>query len=439
MGSLVVVGTQWGDEGKGKVTDFLAQQADLVVRYQGGSNAGHTVVVEGVELRLHLIPSGIMYPGKLMVIGNGVVVDPRVLCDELDYLASRGIDTSGLRIDLRAHLVFPYHTTLDVLEESKRGNRRIGTTGKGVGPAYTDKTARVGLRIADLLDERHFISMLKSIVEEKNNILGRIYGAPLIDFDELASEFAEYARKIGPYVEDTSVLINDALDSGKNVLFEGAQGTLLDLDFGTYPYVTSSHSIAGGACIGAGIGPTRIDRVIGVVKSYCSRVGDGPFPTELLDETGSFIREKGNEYGTTTGRPRRCGWLDMVVLRHAARVNALDCVAVTRLDVLSGLPVLKICRGYKRGGVEIERFPASLRILAECEPIYEELPGWKANLGEVTSYEALPAEAKGYLNRIEELLGLPIAVLSIGRDRSQTIRLREPFGPRRASSTNWAI
>lgn len=437
VSSLVVVGAQWGDEGKGKITDFLAQWADMVVRYQGGSNAGHTVVVGDVELRLHLIPSGIMYPEKTMVIGNGVVVDLRVLCRELDYLESLGIDAANLRIDLRAHLVFPYHAVLDMLEESKRGHRRIGTTGKGVGPAYTDKTARTGLRVADLLDENGFVSSLKFILEEKNRVFRLVYGASPLDADELLTEFLGHARRIGPYVTDTSRLINQALDSGKNVLFEGAQGTLLDLDFGTYPYVTSSHAVAGGACIGAGVGPTRIDAVIGVVKAYSSRVGDGPFPTELLDETGSFIREKGNEYGTTTGRPRRCGWLDIVAVRHAAMVNALDCIAVTRLDVLSGLPTLKICSGYRSGSVEIRDFPANPKVLAECEPVYEELPGWMSDLSAVRCYDALPTEAKHYLRRIEELSGLPVAVLSIGRERSQTIRLRESFG-RKALSSSWA-
>lgn len=428
MSSVVVVGTQWGDEGKGKVTDYLAEQADVVVRYQGGPNAGHTVVLDGREYKLHLVPSGILYPEKVCVIGNGVVLDPAVLTRELDYLRRRGIGADNLYISDRAHLIFPYHVRLDELEEERKGSARIGTTRRGVGPAYMDKAARVGIRVGDLMDPEEFRTRLESTLPAKNALLEKVYHVTGFDLEDLLRQYLRYAEVIRPYVTDTSVLVNDALSAGKNVLFEGAQGTLLDIDFGTYPYVTSSHPVAGAACIGAGVGPTRIDRVVGVVKAYTSRVGDGPFPTELNDRVGEWIRERGHEYGTTTGRPRRCGWLDMVIVRHALRVSGMDALAVTRLDVLSGLPNVRICVGYRHRGRVVTEFPSSLKVLGECEPEYRELPGWQEDLVGCQDMADLPPAAREYLQVIEDLAGVRVALVSIGRERSQTIA-REPLFP----------
>ena len=358
MSTVVLVGAQWGDEGKGKITDFLAEQADYVVRYQGGSNAGHTVVVGDDKFMLHLIPSGILYPDKVSVIGNGVALDPVILLEEMDGLSKRGIDLSNLRISSRAHIVMPYHKELDKLQED--GGRKLGTTKRGIGPLYTDKISRTGFRVIDLLDKKLFPEKLKAIVDEKNFILDRIYGHPAFVYEDLLDEFRYYAERLRPMVTDTSLLVNQAIDQGKKVLFEGAQGTLLDIDHGTYPYVTSSHPVSGGACVGAGVGPTRINRVVGVVKAYTTRVGDGPFPTELFDDTGDLIRERGDEYGTTTGRPRRCGWLDAVILRYAARINGLTDIAITKLDVLDGFESIKICVAYRYQGQILQEFPESL-------------------------------------------------------------------------------
>lgn len=427
MSSVVLVGAQWGDEGKGKITDFLAEKADMVVRYQGGSNAGHTVVIRGDEYKLHLIPSGVLYPGKTCIIGNGVVLDPKVLIAEMKYLISRRKSIDGLRISDRAHVLFPYHLRLDDVQEDCRGEGKIGTTRRGIGPCYADKSARMGIRVCDLMDEETLSNLLEARIEEKNSLFEKVYGIEGFVLEEVLEEYLGYAERLRPFVEDTSITINQALDEGKNVLFEGAQGTLLDIDHGTYPYVTSSHPVAGGACIGAGVGPTRIGQVIGVVKAYTSRVGDGPFPTELLDETGVLIREKGHEYGTTTGRPRRCGWLDATVIRHAARVSGLSGLAVTRLDTLSGFPKLKICSEYRLDGKTLRNLPASLKDLARCEPVYMDLDGWTEDLTAITSFEEIPTKARDYLEAISDLSGVPVDVVSIGRERAQTVGVRDIF------------
>jgi len=434
MPSVVVVGAQWGDEGKGKVTDFLARQADVVVRYQGGSNAGHTVHVNDQEFRLHLVPSGILYPGTICVIGNGVVVDPGALVSELDHLEARGVDTSGLRISDRAHVIFPYHHLLDAAEEDQKGQLRIGTTRRGIGPSYADKAARIGLRMADLLDWPLFEELVTRNLQAKNNLLSKVYGLPTVDPGEILDNYRKYAERLRPYITDTSLLVNNALDRGQSVVFEGAQGTMLDIDHGTYPYVTSSHPTAGGACIGAGIGPTRVDVVVGVVKAYTSRVGDGPFPTELSDELGNWLRERGGEYGTTTGRPRRVGWLDAVALRYAVRVSGIDGIAITKLDVLSGLDVLKIAVGYQYQGEVLTEVPASAAVMYRCEPVYEELAGFRESLQDVRSMDGLPAAARAYLQRIEELLGVPIVLVSIGSERAQTFPVKDLFAVRRRAT-----
>lgn len=426
MSTVVLIGAQWGDEGKGKITDFLAEQADCVVRYQGGSNAGHTVVVGSEKFQLHLIPSGILYPEKLSVIGNGVAVDPVILFEELDGLQKRGVDTSNLRISSRAHVLMPYHKVFDQLRE-ETGERKIGTTKRGIGPLYTDKISRVGFRVIDLLDDPDFPESLKSIVDEKNILLEKVYGEKPFDTQALLDEYRQYAERLRPMVADTSLLVNQAIDSGKKVLFEGAQGTLLDIDHGTYPYVTSSHPIAGGACVGAGVGPTKIHRVLGVVKAYTTRVGDGPFPTELFDETGELIREKGDEYGTTTGRPRRCGWLDTVILKYSARVNGLTDLAITKLDVMDSFEKIKICTAYRYKGRILEEFPDSLQVLEDCEPVYIEVDGWQQDISNVTTFEELPPNAQNYINEIVRLSGVQHCILAVGPKRSQTIVTRPIF------------
>ncbi|MBO8127886.1 MAG: adenylosuccinate synthase [Peptococcaceae bacterium] len=421
MATVVLVGTQWGDEGKGKITDFLAEQADIVVRYQGGNNAGHTVCVDDEEFRLHLIPSGILYPDKLCVIGNGVVINPEVLEKELVSLRERGVPMARLAISERAHLIMPYHIYLDELEEEKKGARKIGTTRRGIGPAYQDKAARVGLRVVDLLNKEIFRQKLENNLADKNRLFEKVYGAEKLAGDKLFEEYAYYADLLRPYVCDTSLLVDEAISKGKNILFEGAQGTLLDIDHGTYPYVTSSNPTAAAAALGVGIGPTRIDKVVGVAKAYTTRVGEGPFPTELHDELGVQMRKSGNEFGTTTGRPRRCGWFDAVIARFAARINGLDYLAVTKLDVLSGLPELKICRGYRYRGELLTEFPADLSVFGECEPVYDILPGWDEDISRARSFEDLPKNARAYLQRITELTGVPVALVGVGTKRSQTL------------------
>lgn len=424
MSATVVIGTQWGDEGKGKIVDFLAEEAEVVVRYQGGNNAGHTVIVGGNEFKLHLLPSGILYKGKTCVVGNGVVIDPAVMLKELKGMHDKGIDTSGLKVSNRAHVIMPYHRLLDELEEESRGEHKIGTTKRGIGPCYGDKNARNGIRIVDLMDADEFSAKLERNLEAKNHLLKQVYGVEGFDFEQVKAEYLGYADQLRQYVTDTSVVLNDAIEGGAKVLFEGAQATLLDLDHGTYPYVTSSHPIAGGACIGAGVGPKRISNVIGVVKAYSTRVGEGPFPTELTDATGDLIRERGQEYGTTTGRPRRCGWLDAAVVRYAGIVSGIDYMAITRLDILDGLKTLKICTGYKVNGQVIKEFPASLKVLAQVEPIYEELPGWEETISGMRSYYELPANCRRYIERLSEVTGIAIGIVSVGPRRDQTMILK---------------
>lgn len=426
MSATVVVGTQWGDEGKGKVTDFIAEKADVVVRSQGGNNAGHTVVVDDKIYKLHLIPSGILYANKPCLIGNGVVIDPSVLLNEIAYLRGEGISVEQLRISDRAHLIMPYHRLLDGLDEDRRGTQKIGTTRRGIGPAYVDKNARIGIRMVDLLDEAEFRERLQQNLEQKNHLLEKVYGEKPFSLEDIFQEYRAYAEELRPFVTDTSVLIDEAVKQKKNVLFEGAQGTLLDVDFGTYPYVTSSHPVSGGVSIGAGIGPTRLNQVIGVLKAYTSRVGDGPFPTELHDDVGETIRKQGKEYGTTTGRPRRVGWLDLVMLRYSIRVNGIDGLAVNSVDVLAGLPYVRLAVGYRYRGEILKEFPASLKILAECEPIFEEFEGW-GSFPEANTRAKLPQSAQKYLARIEELTETPIAILSFGRERAKTLALKSLF------------
>ena len=427
MAAVVLIGSQWGDEGKGKITDFLAEKANVVVRYQGGNNAGHTVVANGEEFKLHLIPSGILYEDKTCVIGNGVVIDPKVLLEELDYLTKRGIKTGKLLISSNAQVIMPYHQILDGLEEEARGEHKIGTTKRGIGPAYMDKASRIGIRIIDLLDKDEFADKLRRNLVEKNNLFVKVYGKEALEFDGIYEAYMSYAERIRSMVADSSLAIDVSIRAGEKVLFEGAQGTLLDIDHGTYPYVTSSHPIAGGACIGAGVGPTRIDRVIGVIKAYTTRVGEGPFPTELLDEIGEQMRANGHEFGTTTGRPRRCGWFDAVIARYAVRVSGISDFAVTKLDVLTGFDKLKICVGYRVNEEIIREFPQSQKIFKICQPVYEEMPGWQEDLTQVRRFEDLPEAAKNYILRIEELTGVPATLVAIGPGREQTIVRGEMF------------
>lgn len=421
MSTTVVVGTQWGDEGKGKITDFLAESAEFVARYQGGDNAGHTIVINNKKFKLHLIPSGIFYEDKICVLGNGMVINPVALVKELNYLHENGIKTDNLKISDRAHVILPYHIKIDKMEEERKGTNKIGTTGKGIGPAYIDKAARIGIRVADLLDEAEFKKKLENNLRDKNRLLEKYYETTGFEISEILAEYEQYKEIIKPYVADTSVILNEAIDKGKNVLFEGAQGVMLDIDQGTYPFVTSSNPVAGGVTIGTGVGPTRINNIIGVAKSYTTRVGDGPFPTELINEIGNHIREVGKEYGTTTGRPRRVGWFDSVVVRHAKRVSGITGLSLNSLDVLTGIPKLKICTAYRYNGEILENYPANLNILAKCEPIYEELPGWDEDITNVTNIDELPANTRHYLERISELTGIEIVIFSVGPNRSQTI------------------
>ena len=421
MSSVVVVGTQWGDEGKGNITDFLSEQAEYVARYQGGDNAGHTIQFGGETYKLHLIPSGIFSPEKLCIIGNGVVVNPKSLVTELAYLHERNIATDNLRISDRAHVILPYHIELDRLQEEAKGDNKIGTTIKGIGPAYMDKAARVGIRIADLLDREVFEERLRINLEDKNRQFTKLYDANPMNFEEILEEYYEYGQQIKQYVCDTSVLLNEALDNGKRVLFEGAQGVMLDIDQGTYPFVTSSNPLAGGVTIGSGVGPSKVTKVVGVCKAYTSRVGDGPFPTELFDEIGSRIREVGREYGTTTGRPRRVGWFDSVVMRHSKRVSGITNLCLNSIDVLTGLETVKICVAYRKSnGEEISHYPASLVELGQCEPVYEELPGWSEDITGCRTLDELPIEAQNYVRRVSELVGVKISTFSVGPDRNQT-------------------
>jgi adenylosuccinate synthase len=421
MPVIAVIGGHWGDEGKGKVVDQLAQQAGVVVRFSGGDNAGHSVVNPAGEFKLHLIPSGIFSPRASCIIGNGVVINPAVLIGELEELTKRGVDTSRLVISDRANLIMPYHLLLDGLEEEARGGKALGTTRKGVGPAFTDKAARLGIRAGDLLDKEGLLERLRPIIDYKNTILTKVYGATPLSLDGVYAQYCQYGERLAPYIRETTIILEEALNRGELVLLEGAQGTLLDPDFGTYPYTTSSSPLAGGACLGAGLSPRRIDRILGVFKAYCTRVGSGPMPTELKDETGDMIRERAHEYGTTTGRARRCGWFDAVASRFSNRINGFTGAAVTRLDILDVLPRLKICVGYKLDGKTIEDFPASVAALARCQPVYEELPGWQTPTTDIREYKQLPAEARNYISRIEELAGCPVNLVCVGPGREQVI------------------
>ncbi|MFC1904604.1 adenylosuccinate synthase, partial [Chloroflexota bacterium] len=420
MPAIAVIGAQWGDEGKGKVVDLLAQKAKVVVRFSGGDNAGHTVVNPNGEFRLHLIPSGICAPQATCIIGNGVVINPAVLINELDQLNQCSVDTTRLFISDRAHLIMPYHTLLDGLEEDSRGGKALGTTRRGIGPAYADKVARLGIRAGDLLNKAVFLERLRAILDNKNNILTKIYGASPLSLDEVYDQYCQYGERLAPCIRETTVMIEEALNQEELVLLEGAQGALLDPDFGTYPYTTSSSPLAGGGCVGAGLGPTRISRVVGVFKAYCSRVGGGPMPTELEDETGDLIREHGHEYGTTTGRPRRCGWFDAVAARFSTRINGFAGSAITRLDILDILPSLKICTGYNLDGRTIDYLPSSVAELERCQPVYEELPGWQTPISHIRQYEQLPLEARQYVARLEELSACPANLVCVGPEREQT-------------------
>jgi len=427
MPAVAIVGAQWGDEGKGKIIDLLAEKADIVVRFSGGSNAGHTVVNPMGEFKLHLVPSGICHSGVTCIIGNGVVLDPAVLLEEIQDLKNRGVAVDNLVISDRAHLIMPYHLLLDGLEEEARGKGAIGTTRRGIGPAYMDKVGRVGIRAGDLLEKDTFRQRLSLVLEQKNRILTKVYGAKPLELEEVYNQYSRYGEVLAPFIRETDVIISEALKQKKKVLLEGAQGTLLDVDFGTYPYVTSTSTIAGGACAGLGLSPLKFDGIAGVFKAYCTRVGGGPMPTELLDETGEVIREHAHERGATTGRPRRCGWFDAVVSSFSARINGFSSFILTRLDILSILPAIKICTAYRLDGKIITSPPSSVTMLARCEPVYEEFPGWQKDISKMRRIKDLPAEARSYVNRIEELLDCPPSIVSVGERREQTIVIRDLF------------
>jgi len=437
LANVIVIGAQWGDEGKGKITDLLSRSADVVVRYQGGNNAGHTVVVGDRTFKLHLIPSGILYPKTECIIASGTVIDPQVLLEEVDRLTDLGISTENLFIAETSHVTMPYHRVLDRASEDQRAEHKIGTTGRGIGPTYADKSERVGIRVIDLMDEKRLAKKLRWAIEQKNIVLQKLYNLEPLDADAIIEEYRGYAERLRPHVVDASLKIDAAIRERRNILFEGAQGTLLDLDHGTYPYVTSSNPVAGGACIGAGVGPTSIDRVIGVAKAYTTRVGEGPFPTELHDAIGEQIGQRGAEFGTTTGRKRRCGWFDGVIGRYAVRINGLDCLAVTKLDVLDDLEEIKVCTAYELDGKVVRDFPSDARAFARAIPIYETLPGWKRSTSECKTVEELPTEAKEYLKFLADLTGTPIAIISLGASRGQTIIVEDPIhGPKRGLLRN---
>jgi adenylosuccinate synthase len=421
MPVIAVIGAQWGDEGKGKVVDLLAQKAGVVVRFSGGDNAGHSVVNPYGEFKLHLVPSGIFSPQAVCIIGNGVVINPGVLIGEIEQLNKRGVDTSRLFVSDRAHLIMPYHILLDGLEEKARGSKALGTTRKGVGPAFTDKAARLGIRAGDLLDKGALLERLRPVLDYKNTILTKVYGVSPLSLDEVYGQYCQYGERLAPYIRETAIMLEELLSREELVLLEGAQGTLLDPDFGTYPYTTSSSPLAAGACLGAGLSPTKIDRILGVFKAYCTRVGGGPMPTELKDETGDLIRERAHEYGTTTGRPRRCGWFDAVAARFSTRINGFTGAALTRLDILDIMPRLKICVGYELDGQVIDYFPASVAVLARCKPVYEELVGWETSTADIRQFSKLPAKARQYVKRLEELISCPVNLICVGAEREQTI------------------
>jgi len=429
MANVVVVGAQWGDEGKGKVVDIYTEFADDIVRYQGGNNAGHTLVVGSEKIVLHLIPSGILHEGKRCIIGNGVVLDPEVFIKEITKLKESGRikDDASLLLSESLHVIMPYHKRIDIAREAKSGDKKIGTTGRGIGPCYEDKIGRRGIRLMDLLNEEVFARKLKEFLVEKNFLLENLLGEPPCSFDEILAEYRGYAAVLAKYVADTSLVLDKDLKAGKKVLFEGAQGTLLDVDHGTYPYVTSSSTCAGGACTGSGVSPRDIHEIVGISKAYVTRVGSGPFPTELLDETGEQLRQTGGEFGATTGRPRRCGWFDTMVIRYAVRVNGLTGIALTKLDVLSDFDTIKVCTGYTYQGNALETLPAALEVFENCQPVYEELPGWRTDITGAKSFEDLPENARKYVRRLQELAGCPIIMVSVGPRRDQTISLRNPF------------
>lgn len=433
MANVVVIGAQWGDEGKGKITDLLSKSADMVVRYQGGVNAGHTVVVQGQTFKLHLIPSGILYPNTECIIGSGTVIDPQVLIGELDQLHALGISTDNLLISETAHVTMPYHRLIDKASEERRGDHKIGTTGRGIGPTYADKSERTGIRIIDLMDPEGLRKQLHWAIMHKNAVLEKLYDLPPLEPAGIIEEYLAYAERLRPHVVDSSLRIAEAVQKRRNILFEGAQGTLLDLDHGTYPYVTSSNPVAGGACVGAGVGPTIIDRVIGVAKAYTTRVGEGPFPTELSDQMGEMLCDRGAEFGTTTGRKRRCGWFDSVIGRYAVRINGLDCLAITKLDVLDELDEIQVCVAYDLDGERCVDLPTNARQFARCRPIYKTLPGWKQSTADCRTLEDLPPRALDYLKFLAELMEVPIAIVSLGASRDQTIIVEDPIhGPKRA-------
>ncbi|MEY2822542.1 MAG: adenylosuccinate synthase [Candidatus Nanopelagicaceae bacterium] len=425
MTAIALLGAQWGDEGKGKATDLLGEKVDYVVRYQGGNNAGHTVVIGDQKYALHLLPSGILSPGVIPVIGNGVVIDPSVLFEEIKGLNERGIDTSRLKISTNAHLITPYHRTIDKVSERFLGKSKIGTTGRGIGPAYADKINRIGIRIQDLFDPSILKQKVEGALRDKNQILIKVFNRKGLEIDDVVNEYLGYAELLKPFVTDTSLLLNKALDQGKNILLEGSQGTLLDVDHGTYPFVTSSNPTAGGACTGSGIGPTRISRVIGIVKAYTTRVGSGPFPTELFDEDGEKLRSIGGEVGVTTGRARRCGWYDALIARYAVRVNGLTDFFLTKLDVLTGWEKIPVCVAYEIDGKRVEELPASQSDFHHAKPIYEFLPGWNEDISKARSLDQLPANAKAYVKYLEEISGAPVSAVGVGPERDQTISVRE--------------
>ncbi len=422
MPVIAVIGAQWGDEGKGKIVDMLAEKAKVVIRFSGGDNAGHTVINPYGKFALQLVPCGIFNSETTCIIGNGVVINPAVLIAEIELLNQRGVDTSKLIISDRAHLIMPYHTLLDGLEDEARGTKAIGTTRKGIGPAFSDKVARYGIRAGDLLDKEAFLERLRSILDYKNTILTKVYGVKPLSLDEIYKQYCQYSKRLGPLIKDTTIVIEEALNQEGIILLEGAQGTLLDPDFGTYPFVTSSSPLAGESSVGAGIGPTEINRVLGIFKAYCSRVGSGPMPTELDDEIGELIREIGHEYGTITGRPRRCGWFDAVAAHHSTRVNGFTGAAISRLDILDTFPTLKICVGYELDGQTINYFPSNAGTLGRCQPIYEELPGWQTSISHIREYGQLPSQARQYVERLEELISCPVNLVCVGPEREYIIQ-----------------
>jgi len=423
----MVLGTQWGDEGKGKIVDYLAQKADVVVRSQGGNNAGHTVVVDDKAFALRLLPSGILFADKTCIIGSGVVVNPKVLLGEIENIKKQGVQISQIELSTRAHVVMPYHVRIDEQDEILKGDAKIGTTKNGIGPCYADKVNRVGIRMVDLMDEAVFREKLRINLDLKNRLFEKYYGVEGFDYDEILQEYLGYAEQLRPYVKDTDYSANAYVTEGKKVLFEGAQATMLDLDHGTYPFVTSSNPTAGGAVTGSGVGPRRMQNIVGVVKAYTTRVGAGPFPAEQINETGEYLRNTGHEFGTVTGRPRRCGWLDTAVVQYAAMLNSLDYLAITRLDILDQLDKIRICKGYMYKGKELKEYPASLDVLYHVEPIYEEMDGWKTDITHCRTYEDLPANARYYVERISQLVGVPLGIVSVGPNRDQTIVIHEIF------------